>query len=120
MSENALVSPRRRGLCTKDKTSRWGRNLATIGVDPVACLTLSFPQGSICDMHFVTAYQWSRDGLKPVQLEYPDPPATFADFLYYNGFLNKETFHIGTSPSVSSCEISINDKQAEPKTTTEI
>jgi hypothetical protein len=36
-------------------------------------LTLSSPQGSISDMHFVTAYKWARDVLRPVQLEYPDP-----------------------------------------------
>jgi hypothetical protein len=82
-------------------------------------LALLSPQGSISDMHFITAYEWARDVLKPVQLEYPDPPATFADFLRYNGFLNEKAFHIGTSPSVSCCEISIDVYQDE-KTTTEI
>jgi hypothetical protein len=74
-------------------------------------------------MHFVTAYQWVGYVLKPIQLEYPDPPAVFDDFLHYNGFRNIEAFHLGEASPVpsgnSAGNISIAIYRAEQKTTSE-
>jgi hypothetical protein len=67
-------------------------------------------------MHLVTAYRWVGYVLKPIQLEYPDPPAVFDDFLRYNGFGNREAYHLGEAPVLCgdpAGNISINVYQAE-------
>ena len=68
-------------------------------------------------MHLVTAHQWAGYVLKPIQLECPDPPAAFDNFLRYNGFRNGETYHLGeASPAPSddsAANISLGVYQAD-------
>lgn len=65
-------------------------------------------------MHLVTALSMGQRCPKAVQPEDPNPPTTFPDFLPRTDFQNRKTFYIGTSPSVSFCDISIKIYQGEP------